>query len=101
MSGTEWKGEMPENPDNKPHPDKDPRTDCYDRIRELVKGTLKEYYDRFPNRIGDARMKDALSYSYFGLELVFTILDEYQIQHSPPSKETVANARPTHDPATP
>ena len=70
------------------------REECYERMREMVKETLRDYYQKFPDRVGDARMKDALAHSFFGMDLIFGILDEYDIEFKGGERMSSAPERP-------
>ncbi len=57
------------------------RLECYEKIRNAVKQRMLSYYRQRPERLGDARSQMAIKESMDGLELIFNILDEYDIKH--------------------
>lgn len=56
------------------------RNECYRRVREHMKITLKAYYELHPDRLFDERGTEAVKVSLDGLREVFKILDEYTIE---------------------
>ena len=46
-----------------------------------MKSRILEYYKLNPERLGDNRSQTAIKESMEGLELIFNILDEYEIKH--------------------
>ncbi len=59
------------------------RLECYGRIRDAMKSRIVEYYRLKPERMGDKRSQDAIKESMDGLDLIFNILDEYDIRRKP------------------
>jgi hypothetical protein len=58
----------------------DARNACYHAIRVAVKDGIGAYYREFPERFFDDRSQLAIKHSMAGLEAVFVVLDQYEIQ---------------------
>jgi hypothetical protein len=57
------------------------RTECYQRIRDLVYESYKRYYERHPDRAVDDRGADGSEWSMNGLQSVLNILGDYNISY--------------------
>lgn len=55
------------------------RERCYEEIILSVQGGLERYYREFPERLDDARSKDAHQWSMRGADRILKILDKYEI----------------------
>lgn len=56
------------------------RRECYDRIKEYMRQTIFEYYNKHKDRFGDERSRDSMEATALGLDEIFTILDDYDIR---------------------
>lgn len=63
--------------------EKSARERCYAEIVADMKGSFARYLQEFPERLGDARNKDAVDWSTRGLERILKILDRYSIEDAP------------------
>lgn len=64
------------------------RERCYEEIVTEVKMGLSRFYAEYPERLGDERSTDAVSWSTRGVTRILRILDKYSIEHLPnPAQE--------------
>jgi hypothetical protein len=55
------------------------RQECYQRIRKVFQDTIRKHYEDHPEYLGDDRSQEAIEKSVKGLELIFRVLDDYEI----------------------
>jgi hypothetical protein len=67
------------------------RQQCYQRLREVMKQQIQEYYRGHPDRLMDERSEEAIKYSVEGLKAMFAILDQYLIEEKPELKKILAD----------
>ncbi len=63
------------------------RRKAYAEITEIVKASFARYLEEFPERAGDARNVDSISWSLRGVHRVFRALDKFEITEKQPAKE--------------
>jgi hypothetical protein len=61
------------------------REKLYEQIVTSAQEGLARYYMEFPERIGDARAREALDWSLRGVSRILRLLDEYDLVHRPPA----------------
>ncbi len=62
------------------------RRKAYQEITEIVKASFARYLEEFPERAGDARNEDSISWSLRGVHRVFRALDKYELTEKRPSR---------------
>lgn len=62
------------------------RAKLYADITEIMKDSFERYGGEFPDRIGDERNIEAVSWSIRGLNRILRLLDKYEISERDQSK---------------
>ncbi len=64
----------------KTKPDPDERSECYARVRSVMRDGIAAFYTSHPTLFGDTRSQDAVDHSLVGLRKILDVLEDYEIR---------------------